>query len=378
MTKEENNPLNIIEEANSKTLDYFNKTYVENLELVQNLKTELFELEVQIDTLEKTRDLYTYDVDDRRNVFSPFTSNTDPSSTKGHQLALQIKDLEDAKERLIKRIETIEKDIEFYKEQVAMLSKAGKCIHTVLIGSNHEASDSPEASEELIEFIETENKDEKITHPYTMMMLEDYENHKLSTSLDQNVKQELISNLNKLDVLKWLLHSDIGRAQVTLNELHTSQQSILESIDDILYRLNYNIDTKQPIWDQVNKLVDNYRQSHPECMIDSTCDCTEHDIELPSVITIRLIQMLREVFDNIFKHSNANHITSKIFISSRLIDVYVNDNGVGIPEDYLDRASYSSGLHKLHETIYQLDGNIQIQGDLISGTNVRFSFPIKK
>lgn len=378
MTKEENNPLNIIEEANSKTLDYFNKTYVENLELVQNLKTELFELEVQIDTLEKTRELYTYDVDDRRNVFSPFTSNTDPSSTKGHQLALQIKDLEDAKERLIKRIETIEKDIEFYKEQVAMLSKAGKCIHTVLIGSNHESSDSPEASEELIEFIETENKDEKITHPYTMMMLEDYENHKLSTSLDQNVKQELISNLNKLDVLKWLLHSDIGRAQVTLNELHTSQQSILESIDDILYHLNYNIDTKQPIWDQVNKLVDNYRQSHPECMIDSTCDCTEHDIELPSVITIRLIQMLREVFDNIFKHSNANHITSKIFISSRLIDVYVNDNGVGIPEDYLDRASYSSGLHKLHETIYQLDGNIQIQGDLISGTNVRFSFPIKK
>lgn len=378
MTKEDNNPLNIIEEANSKTLDYFNKTYVENLELVQNLKTELFELEVQIDTLEKTRDLYTYDVDDRRNVFSPFTSNTDPSSTKGHQLALQIKDLEDAKERLIKRIETIEKDIEFYKEQVAMLSKAGKCIHTVLIGSNHEASDSPDASEELIEFIETENKDEKITHPYTMMMLEDYENHKLSTSLDQNVKQELISNLNKLDVLKWLLHSDIGRAQVTLNELHTSQQSILESIDDILCHLNYNIDTKQPIWDQVNKLVDNYRQSHPECMIDSTCDCTEHDIELPSVITIRLIQMLREVFDNIFKHSNANHITSKIFISSRLIDVYVNDNGVGIPEDYLDRASYSSGLHKLHETIYQLDGNIQIQGDLISGTNVRFSFPIKK
>ena len=39
MTNEETNPLNIIEEANSKTLDYFNKTYVDNLELVQSLKT---------------------------------------------------------------------------------------------------------------------------------------------------------------------------------------------------------------------------------------------------------------------------------------------------------------------------------------------------
>ena len=60
MPKDETNPLNIIEEANARTLDYFNKTYVDNLELVQSLKTELFELEVQIETLEKTRELYSY------------------------------------------------------------------------------------------------------------------------------------------------------------------------------------------------------------------------------------------------------------------------------------------------------------------------------
>ncbi len=378
MPNDENNPLNIIEEANTKTLDYFNKTYVHNLELVQSLKTELFELEVQIETLEKTRDLYTYHVDDRRNVFSPLTSNLDPSNTKGYQLALQIKDLEDAKERLVKRIAELEKDIEFYKEQVAMLSKASKCIHTVLVGSNHDNGEDAEDAEDLIEFIQAEDNEEKTNHPYTLMMLEDFNNYKFATTLDQNIKQELISNLNKLDVLKWLLHSDIGRARVTLDELHSSQQSVLASIDNVLNHLNYYIDSKQPIWDQVNKLVDGYRISHPECMIDSTCDCTEHDIELPSVITIRLMKMLREIFDNVFKHSNANHITSKIFISSRLIDVYVNDNGVGIPEDYLERANYSSGLHQLHETIYQLDGKLQIQGDLISGTNVRFSFPIKK
>lgn len=377
MSKEENNPLNIIEEANTKTLEYFNKTYMSNLELVQSLKTELFELEVQIDTLEKTRELYTYQVDDRKNVFSPLSTMSDSSNTKGYQLALQIKDLEDAKESLIKKIESLEQDIAFFKEQVSMLSKAQKCIHTVLVGSSKEIEDT-DNSDELIEFIETENTEEKPTHPYTMMMLEDYENNQFASLLDQNVKQELISNLNKLDVLKWLLHSDIGRAKVTLNELNNSQKEILNSIDEVLNLLNYNIDTKQPIWDQVNKLVDYYKHLHPECMIDSACDCTEHDIDLPSVITIRLIKMLREIFDNIFKHSNANHVTAKIFISRRLIDVYVNDNGVGIPEDYLDRAGFHSGLHKLHEIIYQLDGNIQIQGDLISGTNVRFSFPIKK
>lgn len=378
MTNADMNPLNIIEEANSKTLDYFNKTYVSNLELVQSLKTELFELEIQIETLEKTRDLYTYHVDTRRNVFSPITMDNEETMTKGKQIALQIKDLEDARELLKNRIFQLEKDIQFFKEQVEMLSKASRCIHTVLVGSNHDEPNDDYDIEDAIEFIEEDDSDGKVSHNYNMLTLQDYDQLKYANLLDQNVKQELISNRNKLDVLKWLLNSDISRARVTLNELHTSQEHILNALDEVLDNLNYNIDTKQPIWDQIDKLVDIYKDKHPECMIDSTCDCTEHELNLPPVITIRLIRMLKEIFDNIFRHSNANKITSKIFISSRLIDVYVNDNGVGIPDDYLDRSAWYSGLHKLHETIYQLDGKLQIQGDLISGTNVRFSFPIKK
>ncbi|MBQ8085002.1 MAG: hypothetical protein IJ232_02720 [Lachnospiraceae bacterium] len=379
MTNEEQNPLSIIEEANTKTLDYFNKTYLSNLELVQKLKTELFELEVQIETLQKTRDLYTYQGEDRRNVFSPLTDIRSSSVSRGAQLGEQVKALEDAKESLENRIAQLEADISFYKEQVDMLSKASKCIHTVLIGKKESKNIlADESGDTGIEFIETADTEDKSTHNYNMLRLEDYERYRCANSLNKNVKEELISNLNKLDVLKWLLHSDIGRAMVTLTELHNSSENVLNSLDKVLYRLNYNVDTKQPIWDQVDKLIDAYKKIHPECMIDYSCDCTEHELNIPPVITVRLIAMLREIFNNIFKHSNANRVTAKIFISSRLIDVYVNDNGVGIPEDYLDRAAWHSGLHKLHETIYQLDGKLQIEGDLISGTNVRFSFPIKQ
>ncbi len=243
MPNEEINPLNIIEEANSKTLAYFNKTYVSNLELVQSLKTELFELEIQIETLEKTRELYTYHIDNRRNVFSPFSEESNQPMTKGKQIALQIKDLEDARERLKKRISTLEQDIVFYKEQVEMLSKARKCIHTILVGNSHNKPVNSLELEDAIEFIETEDSEAKTTHNYNILQLEDYEHYLYAAELNQNIKQELISNLNKLDVLKWLLHSDLGRAKVTLDELHTSQKAILDSLDDILEHLNYNIDT---------------------------------------------------------------------------------------------------------------------------------------
>lgn len=377
MTNDDTNPIKIIEESNSKTLDYFNKTYVHNLELVQSLKTELFELTVQIETLEKTKDLYTYNTDNRRSVFSPIANEQNTSITKGKQIALQIKDLQDVKGSLENRIADLEQDIIFYKEQVEMLSKAGKCIHTILTEKNHSDDDILEEGN-AIEYIETEDVESKAKHAYKMMMLEDYSCYNFARQLDQTVKQELISNLNKLDVLKWLLHSDLGRAKVTLSELHNSSQNVLESLDIVLEQLNYTIDAKQSILEQVEKLIDGFRKKHSECIIEAACDCTEHELNLPSVITIRLLRMLKEVFDNIFKHSNANMVTAKIFISNRLIDVFVSDNGVGIPEDYLDRSDWHSGLHRLHETIYQLDGKLDIQGDLISGTSIRFSFPIKK
>lgn len=377
MINEDTNPINIIEEANSKTLDYFNRSYVDNLELVQELKTELFELNIQIETLEKTKDLYGCQIDNRRNVFSPININENNSTiTRSRQIEKQLQDLNDAKKCLENRISELEQNITFYKEQVELLSKANKCIHTILVGNSSEHPFPLE--EDAIEFIETTEEESISYHGYNLLMLEDYEHYHVASALDQNVKQELITNLNKLDVLKWLLHSDTARAKITLTELQNSSNTILSSIDKILDRLNYNIDTKQPIWNQINKLIDSYRSAHPECLIDASCDCTEHDIQLPSVITFRLVDMIKEVFDNVFKHSNATNLTAKIVISSRLIDVYVHDNGVGIPEDYLERSNWSSGLHKLQETIYQLDGKLQITGDLISGTNVRFSFPIKK
>lgn len=380
MENEENNPFQIIEEANSRTLDYFNRIYVNHLELIQNLKTELFELDIQIETLERTRALYTYHTDCRKSIFSPVEGEGSHSMTRGKQIDRQLEDLEDAKELLEKRIYDMEEETLFYKEQLEMLARAQKCIHTVSDQRRYaeDLSDDFSDLDDAIEFIEEEDTGAETTHNYNILMLQDYDNYRYAINLDQHVKQELISSFHKLDVLKWLLHSDLERARVTLDELHASQSDIIHSIDDLLEQLGYHIDMKQPAWNQINQLIRSYQKDHAECDIDFSCDCTEQDLNLPWFITARLIQMLREIFDNIFEHSSADHVSAKVFLSSRLVDVSVSDNGVGIPEDYLEDSEWYSGLHKVHEIIYQLDGNLQIEGDLLTGTDVRFSFPVKK
>ena len=69
----------IITKSNNEALKYFNDIFLKQLEDIQSLKTEIFELTVKIDELSKTRDLYTFKSKSKRNAFSPSFSDNDMS-----------------------------------------------------------------------------------------------------------------------------------------------------------------------------------------------------------------------------------------------------------------------------------------------------------
>ena len=100
-------------------------------------------------------------------------------------------------------------------------------------------------------------------------------------------------------------------------------------------------------------------------------------IEIPEIITISLIRILCECLDNVYKHANANRIDINIQILSDQISVHINDNGIGIDKNYSHTSPWNSGLHRIQELIYLLNGQLKIDGDIISGTDIRFSIPIE-
>ena len=80
------------------------------------------------------------------------------------------------------------------------------------------------------------------------------------------------------------------------------------------------------------------------------------------------------MLDNVFEHSEANRINLVISCRNDNIDVTLTDNGKGIPDDYLEESPWYSDLHKAHELIYLLCGELQIKGSS-DGTTVHFCFP---
>lgn len=367
--------LKIVRASNQDMLDYFNSLYVRKLEMVQSLKTEQFELKVKIDELVKTLDVYSFKNSSGHNVFSPFSSGTTIQQEKASQIESQIRDLMDVQLSIDGRITKLENEIDDLKKRINTLSTSNKKLNELLT----EAEEKPDTASEYEEEEATEENDEPdINHGLNILRLQDYGKQKLADKLENQIADTIDGNIHKLEVLSWLLKSDINRAKLTLEELISSNEKLLEDADKLISDLTYNIDSNEPVWTLLDDIMLEYKESHPECVIESDVECPDYELNLPPIITSNLIMIIREIMENAFKHSNANRIVVKIYISSRLIDVFINDNGVGIDSNFSHVTPWYSGLNRIREIIYLLGGQFKIDGDIISGTNVRFSFPIDK
>ncbi|MBR3833007.1 MAG: sensor histidine kinase [Lachnospiraceae bacterium] len=366
--------LEIICAANKEMLDYFNSRFLEKLEDIQELKTQSFEIDVKIEELEKTKDIYAFKSNSRKSIFTPNT-NDDSDNVRGQIIDQQIEELRQIQEGLGTKLRSKEIKLNALKRRLNSLNQAQDALKRV---SPEALNSSYSEDEEGFEFIETDTSNRShISHGHSILMQDAFDKAYLTTLIDRNIKNNLLGLTNKLELLTYLLGTDISRAKLTLKEIISSSKDIAASVDDIAARLNKSIDSGKPLWSQVDEFIMLRREQYPEYLIEADVDCSDYELNVHPVFIINTLVLLDIFFDNIFKHSNANNIVFKLSITPNLIECEISDNGIGISDNYLNTSPWYSSLHKAHEIIYLLGGNIRINGDITTGTYVRFDFPIQ-
>jgi two-component system sensor histidine kinase DegS len=209
-------------------------------------------------------------------------------------------------------------------------------------------------------------------------MQDAFDNSFVSTILTKSVLEKLSSLNHQLDMMSSLITTDANRARLTADEIKKENANIASSVKDIINRMEFPVDTGKPIWLILDEFVMQQRDAHPDFVIDAVVECTDYELNLHPVFTINLIKLLNIFFDNIFKHAKASHIDFKLSLTPNVIDGKISDNGCGISDSYLDKSPWYSSLHKATEIIYMLDGTLNIIGHEASGTDIKFSFPIRK
>lgn len=363
-----------IASANKEMLDYFNKTFLSNLETIQDLKTQAFEIDIKIDELKKTRDLYAFKSTSRKSVFTP-TISDDFDNERSKIIDAQVADLENAKEAVSSKILSLETSLSSLKKRLAVLNQAEESIKALSLEEQKREEELIE--QEGFEFVEEPQEEDIGSHGYNILMQDAFDKALLSTLIDRNIKSGITSVNHKLEVLSYLLNTDISRAKLTVQEVQNNLENILISVEDIDNRLDYNLESSKPIVAQIDDFIANQRDLHPEYVIESTIASTDDELNLHPVFSINLIKLLDIFFSNIYVHSNANKIEFRLTINPNIIETTIQDNGIGIRDNYLAQSPWYSGLHKSQEIIFLLGGKLDIKGDVINGTEIKFSFPIE-
>lgn len=364
-----------IKSANQMMLDYFNKSFLSQLEDIQNLKTQIFEIDIKMDELDKTKDIYAFKTNSRKSVFSPVT-NDGADTERNKIIQEQIKDLQSVKETLTLKLRSMELQLNKLKQYLEALNNAEDALSS--FEPRYNADDPDHTDHYGFTFLQEEHKEDISTHGYNILMLDAYDRALTQTILDKHVRTGLESISNKLDMINYLIGTDVGRAKLTLQEIIHNSNQMTRTVDEIEEKLNSFSSSDKPLKEQLESYLNDFKKKNPKIEITASVETPNPNISYHPVFNINFMRLIAIFFDNIALHANASNVSLKASLTPNMAEVVLTDDGVGIKDSYLEDSPWYSSLHKAKEILYMLCGKLDISGDVMSGTTVKFNFPIQQ
>lgn len=192
------------------------------------------------------------------------------------------------------------------------------------------------------------------------------------------------------------LHDDLGQAMSLLNmdiqlldqklqsyldpqkrkefdddfeNLHHSVQSIIETIQGIVYNLRPPILDNLGLDEAISWQADKFSNSN----MSITVDCGLH-YDPPEPNKTGLFRIFQEVMTNVYRHSKAENVTIITRSTTSHISLLVSDDGVGLPKDKINGVN-SSGLLGMQERVKEMKGKISFTSEPGKGTTVSVKIP---
>lgn len=364
-----------IKSANQTMLDYFNKAFLAQLEDIQNLKTQIFEIDIKIDELDKTKDIYAFKSNSRKSVFSPVT-NDGVDTERNKIIQEQIKDLQSVKETLTLKLRSMELQLNKLRQYLEALNDAEDALSSF---EPRFTTDDPDHTDNYgFTFLQDDAKEDISAHGYNILMLDAYDRALTQTILDKNIRTGLESMESKLDMINYLIGTDVGRAKLTIQEILHNTKQLIHNVDDMSDNLNRFSNSNKPLKEQLEIYLNEFKQKNPKLDITASVETPDAGISYHPVFNINFMRLIQIFFDNIAAHADASKVTLQASLMPNTLEVILKDDGVGIKENFMTDSPWYSSLHKAKEILYMLCGRLDISGDVISGTTVKFSFPIQQ
>lgn len=183
------------------------------------------------------------------------------------------------------------------------------------------------------------------------------------------------------------IHELLEYAKLIENRVSHLDQ-VLKDLGDVSYNNVYAIKVQQiNIHQLINRILEPLREEYP--LIEAIVYGSESDIVYSDIARLKVI--LTNVIVNAFKYHNLQalhpHLKIGFSINDSRAQIVIDDNGVGIEQNYLsnvfdvffrinaDGTGSGLGLFVTKSMVDKLGGEISIESNLGLGTKVKISIP---
>jgi len=202
-----------------------------------------------------------------------------------------------------------------------------------------------------------------------LSLAEESERRRIATQIHDHIGQTLAITKIRLGALKDSCDTahtgPIDEIRVLIEKTIMSTKSLtFELSPPILYELGFEA--------TIEWLSEQMQQQH---YILFSCDTDEKPKPLTREMSILLFQVVRELYMNIVKHSQAHQVITHLRREESLLQITVEDDGIGFDTTAIgDRATF--GFFSIRERLKYLGGNLEIHASPGAGTRIIVTSPL--
>lgn len=202
------------------------------------------------------------------------------------------------------------------------------------------------------------------------------EQEKERNRIAQDLHDRIGSMLTVVKLSLGAIETKFVELQVENKEHYEKTNQLLdqacEEVRNISYDLRNSILAKFGLVAALESLINSIK-GNP---LNIEFKCYNLDNRLDNKIEINVYRIIQELLSNTLKHAKAKNMIIEINRFESLLNITVEDDGVGFLIDYKDQALKGIGLLNIDSRVNDLDGSFNIDSEQGRGTTIMIDIPI--
>lgn len=212
-----------------------------------------------------------------------------------------------------------------------------------------------------------------------ILEIQDLNNHNMMISLQDYVMQNFTNIIHKIEICSKIMDVDTVRCRLELQTISKNIRDILQNMRGVVYDLS-PISLKDDM--DFDTAMENEFSKMRSKNINVSCETIGEKRKLSPIISLSLLRVVQESFENIKKHAKAKNVVVFVKYTDEKVKVIIQDDGVGFDTlgiKHLDRQyGLGFGISMMKERIYLLSGNMDVSSEPGKGTKVVVEIPMEK